>query len=192
MESPDGASGWDRCSCLAATGLAAVSDVAAAERLGVARSTVGSATERHVERSETEDDRYWESPAGHAQLHRLVVTLPLVMTLCTPCGVAQVAQVLELSGLGRYAATSYGVHPAFSRQLTAKVRAFAHEQSVALGAAMPRRRVTMALDEVFFAGLPTLVALEPASNFLLVEQGAARCDEASWTAATTEALAGLR
>ena len=72
--------------------------------------------------------------------------------------------MLQHSGLGRYAATSYGAHQRYGRHLAAQGCAFAQQQRAVQGAAMSPRRVTMALDEVVFAGLPTLVALEPAPN----------------------------
>jgi Family of unknown function (DUF6399) len=169
----------------------AASEVAAAQRLGVARTTLRSATERHVARSETEADRFFESPAGGAVMHRLVTALQGVLTLCNSCGVEQVGQVLRLSGLSRWVASSQGTQHGYHRAVVNAVRAFGREQTASLGEAMARKRITVALDEVFFDGHPVLVGLEAASGFLLVEKAVARRDEASWTEAMTEGLRGL-
>ncbi len=162
-----------------------------AEPLGVARTTLRSALAEHVARVRTESDAYWESPEGQALLRRLVTILHVVLTLCNPCGVEQVCQVLRLSGLDRWVAASYGVHQRYNTQLVAAVKEYAKEQTQTLGTSMPLRRITIALDEVFFGHLPWLVALEAASGWLLVETQEKKRDEATWTAAMAHSLAGL-
>jgi hypothetical protein len=56
---------------------------------------------------------------------------------------------------------------------------------------MAARDIALVADEHFHAGQPCLVAIEPASNFILVERYADRRDGATWTAAVAGALDGL-
>lgn len=134
---------------------------------------------------------FFESPAGVRFLHRLFHTLLLVMNLISADGLRRVAMVLRLSGLDRWIATSHGaLHAAAVRQETAE-GAFGDAQKATLAASMPPRNIALTEDETHHPA-PLLVAIEPVSNFILVEQYATGRDALSWDSAVQRATEGLR
>jgi hypothetical protein len=68
--------------------------------------------------------------------------------------------------------------------------AYRHEESARLAKDMPPKAITLAKDETFTGGL-CLVAIEPKSNYILLEQAAPGRDQDTWHALMEQALAGL-
>ena len=99
-------------------------------------------------------------------------------------------QFLELSGLSAFVGASYGTQQGLNAALEETLVAVAHEQRAALARGMPHRDLTVCEDETFHPPI-CLVALEPVSGFLLLEQYAADRQAATWTQALQEALVGL-
>ena len=82
-----------------------------AEELEIPRSTLQHWLKRKATiDADPEVVAFFESPAGVAFLHRLVLAAHFVMTLLGPCGIRLVCLFLELSGLERFVAVSYGPH----------------------------------------------------------------------------------
>ncbi len=134
--------------------------------------------------------RFFDSPAGLAFLHRLLVAAHLVFTLQGPAGLRPLCQFLRLCRLDRVVAASYGSRQHFAAALEQAVIDFAAAQRQHLAAGMAPTEVAVAEDETYHPDI-CLVALEPVSGFLLLEQYASRRDAATWTAAVQQALAGL-
>jgi hypothetical protein len=67
---------------------------------------------------------------------------------------------------------------------------YRHEESAQLAQDMPAKDITLAKDETFTGGL-CLVAMEPKSNYIVLEQTAQGRDHATWQALMEKALAGL-
>jgi hypothetical protein len=134
--------------------------------------------------------RFFDSPQGLAFLHRLVVALHLIFSLQGCAGLRLLTQFLRLTQLDRLVAASHGARQQFAALLEQAVGDFADEQRPPLAAAMPARAIAVAEDETFHPAT-CLVAIEPVSGFLLLEQYAARRDAATWDAALGQALAGL-
>jgi hypothetical protein len=128
--------------------------------------------------------------AGVHWLHRLVLAIHFVITLRAGGGVRLVSEVLELSGLSAFVGASYGSQQALNAALEQAVVDIAAEQRQALAAGMPPRQITVCEDETFHPAI-CLVALEPVSNFILVEQYAEDRTAATWTQALAAACAGL-
>ena len=105
-------------------------------------------------------------------------------------GGSWVSEFLELSGLSAFVGASDGAQHALKAALEAAVVAVADEQRKALAEGMAPRRVTVCEDETFHPGI-CWVAIEPVSNFILLEQYAADRTAATWTAALDGACAGL-
>ena len=101
-----------------------------------------------------------------------------------------VCQFLELSGLSAFVGASYGTHQGLNAALEEALVAIAHKQRAALARDMPHRQITVCEDETFHPQI-CLVALEPVSGFLLLEQYAADRKAATWTQALQVALVGL-
>ena len=130
------------------------------------------------------------TPAGVGWLHRLVVVMHLIITLRAGAGVRLVCEFLELSGLSAVDGASYGSQYALTVQVQDAVVQQARAQRHALATGMPPRAVTVCEDETFHPDV-CLVAIEPVSNFILLEQYAPDRTAATWTQALTTALAGL-
>jgi hypothetical protein len=128
--------------------------------------------------------------AGVHWLHRLVLAIQFVITLRAGGGVRLVSEVLELSGLSAFVGRSYGSQQALNAALEQAVVDVAAEQRQALGAGMRPRAITVCEDETFHPAI-CLVALEPVSNVILLEQYAEDRTAATWTQALAAACEGL-
>lgn len=107
------------------------------------------------------------------------------ITLRAAGGTRLVSEFLELSGLSAFVGVSDGAQHALNVDLETAVVA---EQRTALAEGMPARAVTVCEDETFHPGI-CLVAIEPVSNLIVLEQYAADRTAATWTAALEDASA---
>jgi hypothetical protein len=134
--------------------------------------------------------RFFDSPQGLAFLQRLVVAAHLVFTLESTAGLRPLCRFLRLCQLDRVVAASYGARQQLAALLEQAVCAFATEQRQQLAQDMAPKEIAVVEDETFHPTI-CLVAIEPVSNFLLVEQYASQRDAATWNAALSQALVGL-
>ncbi len=133
---------------------------------------------------------FFESTPGLAFLHRLVTALHTIMVEVGACGIRLVCQVLKLSGIDRFVASSFEAQRRFNVSVQQSIVAYADSERTKLAENMPSRDITVAQDETFTGGL-TLVAIEPESGFILVEESATARDTVAWKAAMDKATAGL-
>jgi hypothetical protein len=162
-----------------------------AEILDVPRSTLQHWLERKDSiDAEPEVVAFFESPVGVAFLHRLVLAAHLVITLMGPSGIRRVGLFLELTGLDRFVATSYGSQQKVSVAMEEAVVAFDKEEKERLATDMKAQQITVCEDETFHPEV-CLVAIEPVSNFILLEQYADNRKAETWTQAMAEAIEGL-
>jgi len=141
-----------------------------AEHIEVPRSTL----QHWLTRQDTIDASpavvaFFESPDGVAFLHRLVLAAHFVMTLLGPCGIRLVGVFLELTGLDRFVAASYGPQQHVSVAMEEAVVAFGQEERPRLAEGMAPQKITVCQDETFHPET-CLVAIAPVSNFILLEQ----------------------
>jgi hypothetical protein len=134
---------------------------------------------------------FFESPEGVAFLHAFVVAAHLAMTWMGPCGVRLVGLLIELSGLGPFIASSYGSQQRISAAMQAALVEYGAEERLRLAEGMERKRVTVCEDETFLSEDICLVAVEPVSDFILLEEYAERRDAETWDAALGAATQGL-
>lgn len=130
------------------------------------------------------------TPEGIAWLHRMVLAAHFSITLRAAGGTRLVSEFLELSGLSAFVGGSDGAQHALNVALETAVVAVANEQRATLAEGMAPRQVTVCEDETFHPGI-CLVAIEPVSNFIVLEQYAADRTAATWTAALEGACTGL-
>jgi hypothetical protein len=123
-------------------------------------------------------------------LHRLVLGIHLVCTEVGACGIRLVCLLLKLTGLDRFVAVSYGAQQQVNRHVEEAIVAYRREESARLAQDMPAKAITLAKDETFTGGL-CLGAIEPKSNYIVLEQAAPARDHATWQALMEQALAGL-
>ena len=133
---------------------------------------------------------FFESPAGAAFLHRLVIAAHFVMTLVGPCGIRLVCLLLELTGLDQFVGASYGAHQKVSVAMQEAVVVFDQEEREHLSKGMQHKQITVCEDETFHPQV-CLVAIEPVSNFILLEQYAENRKAKTWTDAMQKAMADL-
>jgi len=159
-----------------------------AEYLDIPRSTLQYWQQRkeHIDAA-PEVVAFFESPAGVAFLHRLVLAAHFVMTLLGPCGVRLVCRFLELTGLDRFVAASYGPQQRVSASMEQATVAFGQAEDRRLSEGMLPKKIAVCEDETFHPEI-CLVAIEPVSNFILLEQYSADRTAATWTAAMQEAI----
>ena len=130
---------------------------------------------------------FFESPDGVAFLHRLVLAAHFVLTLLGPCGIRLVCVLLELTGLHRFVAASYGPQQQVSVAMEEAVVAFGQEEGARLSEGMAPQKMTVCQDETFHPET-CLVAIEPVSNFLLLEQYTMNRKAETWTSAMRDAI----
>src|SRR5438128_8420217 len=133
---------------------------------------------------------FFHSAPGLAFLHRLVLGIHLVCTEVGACGIRLVCLLLKLTGLDRFVAASYGVQHQVNGQVEEAIVAYRREESARLAKDMPAQDITLAKDETFTGGL-CLVAIDPKSNYILLEQAAPARDQDTWQKLMEQALVGL-
>jgi len=130
---------------------------------------------------------FFTSPAGEAFLQRMMVALHVLLELVGGGGIRLVSRFLELTLLDRFVAPSYGAQHGMAMNVEEAVVAFGQEEGHRLGASMPARQIATCEDETFHPE-PCLVAIEPVSNFIVLEQYACDSTAATWTQALRAAL----
>lgn len=162
-----------------------------ATELGVPRTTLQHWLKRK-DRIDADPEviAFFESPAGAAFLHRLVLGSHFVFTLMGPCGIRLVCRYLELTGLDQFVAASYSPHQKVSVAIEEAVIEFGQVERKRLGQDMSPKEITICEDETCHPEI-CLVAIEPASNFILLEKYAESRQAQEWTKALKETTAGL-
>lgn len=131
---------------------------------------------------------FFESPAGLAFLHRLVTALHVVMGLLGNCGIRLICRFLELTGLDVFVASSYHAQRQVAASIEEKAAVFGSEEGKRLGKDMHHTFITVTEDENFHDGI-CLVAIEPVSNFIILEKFSEHRDAKTWNEEMNNALA---
>ncbi len=94
-----------------------------------------------------------------------------------------VCLLLDLTGLNRFVAASYGAQQRVNVQVEQAIVDYQQTELPRLAKDMPHKAITVTKDETFTGGL-CLVAIEPVSNFIILEQLAQARDQAKVGPAT--------
>lgn len=160
---------------------------------GIPRSTLGNWLRQDApEGIDPQLVAFFRLPTGVAWLRRLVLALFLVFHFRSASGLRAIGLFLELSQLDRFIAPSYGALHALAGRIEGDLIAFEQQQRPLLAPDMPSRPIVACLDENFHRTQPYLVAIEPLSNFILLETHSQRRDGETWTAELKEATADLK
>jgi hypothetical protein len=163
-----------------------------AHQAGVPRSTLGDWLRQDDPHGvEPEVVAFFRSPPGERFLRRVVLAAHLAFRQVGPCGLGTLRLFLEWSLLGRFVGPSHGAQHDLAASIEGLAVLFADTHRPALAEGMTPKAIALVPDEHFHAGPPCLVALEPVSNFILLEQYAPGRDACTWTAAIKGATAGL-
>ena len=133
---------------------------------------------------------FFQKGPGLAFLHRLVIAFHLVCVEVGACGIRLVCLFLNLTGLNRFVAASYGAQQQVNRQVEQAMVTYRHAETARLAQDMPRKDLTVTQDETFTGGL-CLVPLDPESHFLILEQLAQTRDHVMWNDLMAPTLAQL-
>ena len=133
---------------------------------------------------------FFQSGPGLAFLHRIVIAFHLVCVEVGACGIRLVCLFLNLTGLDRFIAASYGAQQQVNLQVEQAMVTYHHDETVRLANGMPPKDLTVTQDETFTGGL-CLITMDPESNFIIVEQLAQARDQTTWDALMAPALAQL-
>jgi len=165
-----------------------------ARTLGVPDSSFRHCLRRHEQRCQASRFSrrvvaFCESPEGLEFLRCLLVALHLVFVQANDAGLRNISWFLHLSGLDEFLPASYGWQQAFAAEMEAALAEFGREEEQRLAAQMPPQEISLCEDETFHPQI-CLVAIEPVSDYLLLEQYAPQRDAATWNQALDERLAG--
>jgi hypothetical protein len=133
---------------------------------------------------------FFQSGPGLAFLHRIVIAFHLVCVEVGACGIRLVCLFLNLTGLNRFVAASYGAQQQVNLQVEQAMVTYRHDETARLAQDMPRKDLTVTQDETFTGGL-CLVTMDPESNFIILEQLAQTRDQVMWNDLMAPALAQL-
>jgi hypothetical protein len=168
-----------------------ISERQAAKELKVPRTTLQAWRIWHATLDICPDvAQFFQSSPGLAFLHRLVMAFHLVCVEVGACGIRLVCLFLNLTGLDRFVAASYGAQQQVNRRVEEAMVAYRHDETARLAKDMPRKDLTVTQDETFTGGL-CLVTMDPDSNFIILEQLAQARDQGMWNALMAPALAQL-
>jgi hypothetical protein len=165
---------------------------AAAQQVGVPHTTL-----RYWQRRQQHTNAptalvaFVESPEGLAFLKRLLLALHLIFQQAGLAGLRPLCRFLELAQLAPFVATSYGTHQELSVVLQQLLDQYDQEQRRQLAVHMAPKSVTLCEDENFHGDQPCLVAIEPVSNFLVLETCQPQRDADTWNTVVHTALQGL-
>ena len=134
---------------------------------------------------------FLQSPPGERFLRRLVLAAHTCFHQAGTCGIRDLCRFLIQAGLDAFVASSYGAQQALAKTLRDQVLAYGQTEQQRLAAGMAAKSIVACLDENFHGDQACLVAIEPASNFLLLEAYQQHRDAQTWTAALKQSLHGL-
>jgi transcriptional regulator with XRE-family HTH domain len=159
-----------------------------AKELNLPRSTLRSwLSHRESLDEDPKVIEFFESEIGLSILHRLTAALHVVFTGCGACGVGLVSLFLKLSHMDRFVASSEASQRKINVDIENIIVSYSEEESKNLSENMPKKDITVAQDETFTGGL-TLVAIEPVSNYIILETESEKRDAESWDAKMKEKL----
>jgi hypothetical protein len=133
---------------------------------------------------------FFQSGPGLAFLHRIVIAFHLVCVEVGACGIRLVCLFLNLTGLNRFVAASYGAQQQVNFHIEHAMVTYHQDETARLAQDMPHKDLTVTQDETFTGGL-CLITMDPESNFIILEQLAQARDQTSWNAWMEPALATL-
>ncbi|MFO7908237.1 MAG: hypothetical protein R6U98_36705, partial [Pirellulaceae bacterium] len=154
----------------------------AAQLVGVPRSTL-----RHWSRRKAAIQQppgaveFFESPEGVDFLHRVVVAAHLVFGEVGPCGIRLVSEFIQLLDLDPFVGTSHGCQYDVRVRLEEGLVDFGKEEQARLASTVRPREITVCEDETFHPQI-CLVAMEPLSNFILLETYSENRASETWDA----------
>lgn len=133
---------------------------------------------------------FCESPVGIRFIHEIYTSALYEFNQCGPAGIRRIGNFIEKSPLSPFLASSYGTLQKDVSIMENNIAAFGVDQKAMMASKMSPKNISVCQDESFFPK-PCLVAIEPVSGFILLEEFAEKRDAETWTAAMEKSLDGL-
>ena len=130
---------------------------------------------------------FFESPAGVHLLHILIQALHFEFTKIGCASIRNICNFLKLTQLSSFVAASYGTHQKISDQMDIIIGQFGDMEKARLSMLMPEKLITLCEDETFHPQI-CLVAIEPDSNYIILEKYDKNRSGATWNQAVSEAI----
>jgi hypothetical protein len=119
-----------------------------------------------------------------------VIAFHMVCVEVGACGIRLVCLFLQMTGLDRFIAASYGAQQRVNVQIEQAIVDYDQSETPRLAKEMPQKDLSVTQDETFTGGL-CLITMDPESNFIILEQPADTRDQVSWNQLMAPALAQL-
>jgi len=133
---------------------------------------------------------FFESPDGVAFLHNMILAAHFEFTKHGVASIHNVSNFLDLCGLSRFVASSYATQRRISIKMDEELMLYEQEERKRLSRQMRARKITLIEDETFHPEV-CLVAMEPVSNYVVVEQYAENREAKTWNNAVEQAFQDL-
>lgn len=130
---------------------------------------------------------FFESPAGVHFLHILIQALHFEFTKVGCASIRNICNFLALTQLSSFVAGSYGTHQKISDQMDIIIGQFGDMEKARLSMLMPEKLITLCEDETFHPQI-CLVAIEPDSNYIILEKYNKNRSGSTWNQAVSEAI----
>lgn len=130
------------------------------------------------------------SPEGEAFLKRFAIVLHVEVRNMCACGLRVIENILRSTGLSVLLGASLGCQWSYGRDVDEGIVAFGDVQRERMLSLLKDKEITLACDENFHEG-PCLIAMEPASNFIVVEELCSSRSVDEWKKAMEPVLAHL-
>ena len=162
-----------------------------AKNSGVPRTTLQHWNNRisNIDLPESTVD-FFESAEGQKFLHILYVAMLMVLHECGNASLRCISMFLQKSQLNHFLPASKTNLQKNAAELENVIIAFSEQEQKRMAASMPSKRITVAQDETFPKGV-CLVAVEPVSNFIILEQMVSDRKTETWDMHMNQALSGL-
>jgi hypothetical protein len=163
-----------------------------AQEHGIPRSTLGYWLRKDFpDHLDPDLVRFFRCPAGYAFLRRLVLALLLTFHHQNACGLRPISSFLELVQLDPFVGSSYGALYDLDLWLQENLDCFAQQERQRLMPGMAAKDIVLCPDENFHGPHICLVAIEPVSNFIVVETYRDQRDSVTWVQAIRAGVDGL-
>jgi hypothetical protein len=133
---------------------------------------------------------FLESSEGLALIHKIVIAAHFTFTKDGIASIHNVSNFLKLSGLSPFVASSYSTQRKTSNKMDDWIIEFEKNERPKLIQNMPAKKITLAEDETFHPQI-CMVAIEPVSNFIIVEKYVKHRDGKTWNDVVFQALKDL-
>ena len=157
------------------------SERAAAARLNQPRTTLKRAAVLSAQLDALPSlPSFFQTEEGMAFLHKLSVCIEFIISQVAGAGIRVIQEFYRLLDIDHVVACSLGAVRERVEKLEREIDTFGIQQEQKLSQMAKPRSISLCLDETYPDGI-CLVAIEPVSNFIVLETQAQRQDAACWS-----------